>query len=126
MSKIRGKNTKPELVVRSYLHQKGFRYRLHVKRLPGKPDLVLTKHKALVFVHGCFWHGHEGCKYFRIPKSNVEYWSNKIHANIERDRVVEKALQVMGWNVIVLWECELKKDPNERLDLLVQQIKMRQ
>jgi DNA mismatch endonuclease, patch repair protein len=108
MSRIKGKNTKPEMLVRRFLHAHGFRYRLHVKDLPGKPDIVLPKYKTVIFVHGCFWHGHEGCKYYVVPKTKTEWWLNKINGNIANDEKAMKALQDKGWKVITLWECELK------------------
>lgn len=109
MSHIRSKNTKPEQLVRQALWHKGFRYRLHVKDLPGKPDIVLPKYKAAIFINGCFWHGHEGCKDFVIPKSNTTFWLEKIGKNKERDAKDETALTSAGWKVITIWECELKK-----------------
>lgn len=108
MSQIKGKNTKPEMLVRQFLHANGFRYRLHVKDLPGKPDIVLPKYKTVIFVHGCFWHGHEHCRYYVIPKTRTDWWLNKINTNIANDRKAEIALQSQGWNIITLWECELK------------------
>lgn len=108
MSQIRSKNTKPELVVRKYLFANGFRYRLHSKTLPGKPDIVLPKYRTVIFVHGCFWHGHEGCKYFVLPKTKADWWLNKITRNKELDIEHNKELRLNGWNVIVLFECELK------------------
>lgn len=108
MSHIRGKDTSPEIKVRKYLHSKGFRYRIHVKALPGKPDLVLKKYNTVIFINGCFWHGHSGCKYAHIPKSNEEYWSAKINSNIERDLCNIEKLQKIGWNVITIWTCQLK------------------
>ena len=108
MSRIKGKNTKPEMLVRKFLHAQGFRYRLHVKDLPGKPDIVLPKYKTVIFVHGCFWHGHEGCKYYIVPKTKTEWWLNKIGGNIANDEKAAKALQDLEWNIITLWECELK------------------
>ncbi|MNK29888.1 Very short patch repair protein [compost metagenome] len=122
MSKIKSKNTAPEMIVRRYLHNKGFRYRLHDKKLPGKPDLILPKYKAVIFVHGCFWHGHEGCKYYRIPKSNTDYWIEKIEGNILRDQDKQQLLRDMGWRVIVIWECELKQDSEHRCLELIEQI----
>lgn len=122
MSKIRSKNTLPEMIVRKYLHSKGFRYRLHDKKLPGKPDIVLPKYKTAIFIQGCFWHGHEGCKYHRIPKSNTEYWSGKICRNVSRDQLNQKALRESGWNVILVWECELKRDASARCMELEKQI----
>lgn len=109
MSCIKGKGTKPEEIVRKYLFSQGFRYRKNDKRLPGTPDIVLPKYKTVIFVNGCFWHGHEGCKYFVWPKNNAEFWKNKIESNISRDRKKTKALEEQGWNVIIVWECELKK-----------------
>lgn len=108
MSRIKGKDTKPELVVRKFLYSKGFRYRLHDKRLPGKPDIVLPKYKTVIFINGCFWHGHEGCKYFVVPKTRTEWWVEKISKNIYNDQKNMNSLIEMGWKVIVLWECELK------------------
>lgn len=109
MSHIRSKDTKPEQLVRQALWHKGFRYRLHVKDLPGKPDIVLPKYKTVIFVNGCFWHGHKGCKDFVIPKSNTAFWLEKIGKNKERDAKDETALKSAGWKVITIWECELKK-----------------
>lgn len=108
MSSIHGKNTKPELTVRRYLWHNGFRYRLNNPRLPGHPDLVLRKYRTCIFVNGCFWHGHEGCKYFRMPKTNVDFWTKKINRNRERDKQEQQLLAKMGWHVISIWECELK------------------
>lgn len=104
------------------MHSKGFRYRLHDKKLPGKPDLILPKYKTAVFIHGCFWHGHEGCKYYRIPKSNKDYWIKKIEGNVARDQKRKQSLQDMGWKVIVVWECELKQDSVRRCFELIKQI----
>ena len=114
MSRIRSKDTKPEILVRSYLFSKGLRFRKNDKRYPGSPDIVLPKYKTMVFVHGCFWHLHDGCRYARIPKSNVEYWEKKLYRNKERDEHNQKELEEMGWNVITVWECELKKDKREK------------
>jgi len=108
MSQIKGKNTKPEILVRKFLFSKGFRYRLHVKNLPGKPDIVLPKYKTVIFVHGCFWHGHEGCKYFVVPKTRTEWWLNKINTNKANDQKAIALLQKSNWKIITLWECELK------------------
>lgn len=113
MSQIRGKNTKPEEIVRKYLFSQGFRYRKNDPRLPGKPDIVLPKYKTVVFVNGCFWHGHEGCRYFVWPKNNAEFWKAKISDNIQRDAQCIHLLKAQGWNVIVIWECELKKANRE-------------
>lgn len=110
MAKIRGKDTKPEKIVRSLLHQMGFRFRLHNKMLPGKPDICLPKHETVIFVHGCFWHNHTKCKGGRLPKSNLEYWQPKIQRNVERDKMRQRSLRKLGWKVIVIWECELKAE----------------
>lgn len=110
MSRIRAKDTKPEELVRKYLFAQGFRYRKNDRRLPGKPDVVLPKYHTVIFVNGCFWHMHEGCKYFVWPKSNTDFWQKKILTNAERDIKEQTELQRLGWNVIVVWECELKKD----------------
>lgn len=109
MSRIHGKNTKPEELVRKYLFSQGFRYRKNDARLPGKPDIVLPKYKTVIFVNGCFWHGHEGCKYFVWPKNNEDFWKEKIGGNIQRDSRNHQLLTEQGWNVITIWECELKK-----------------
>ena len=109
MSRIRSKDTKPEMLVRKFLHKSGFRYRLHVKDLPGKPDIVLPKYKTVIFVHGCFWHGHEGCKYYVVPKTKTEWWVDKINRNKTIDAQSISSLQSTGWNVVEIWECELKK-----------------
>ena len=113
MSAIRGKNTKPEMIVRRGLWKRGFRYRLNYKRLPGHPDLVLRKYKTCIFINGCFWHGHEGCKYYTVPKTNTEFWVNKVQRNKERDERVKHELNAMGWNCITVWECELKPAKRE-------------
>lgn len=125
MSRIAGKDTKPEELVRKYLFSKGFRYRKNVRKLPGTPDLVLPKYRTVIFVNGCFWHGHEGCKYFVWPKSNAEFWRQKIETNISRDRRKEAQLRDMGWNVMIVWECELhpskKQATLERLESQLRQ-----
>lgn len=110
MSQIRGKNTKPELAVRSALHRLGFRFSLHRSDLPGKPDLVLPKYHAAIFVHGCFWHRHKGCKLAYSPKTKQEFWQQKFSNNVDRDKHNLDALTELGWNPIVIWECEIKKD----------------
>ena len=122
MSGIRSKDTKPEMTVRKYLHAKGFRYRLHTRDLPGSPDLVLPKYKTAILVHGCFWHRHPGCRYTTTPASNVEHWDQKFRANTERDARKQAALEAAGWRVIVVWECELRRDAPERLERLRNEI----
>ena len=119
MSRIKGKNTKPEDIVAKYLFAHGFRYRRNVKTLPGTPDIVLKKYKTVIFVNGCFWHAHEGCRYFVLPEENREFWNEKLLRNRERDAEKQKQLQELGWNVIVIWECELKDNKiKETLDTL--------
>lgn len=108
MSSIRGKDTWPERTLRSLLFAKGFRYRLHASKLPGSPDLVLPKYRAVVFVHGCFWHRHKDCRYATIPRTNMEFWRQKFQANVDRDRRHIEALGTLGWRVAVVWECALK------------------
>lgn len=108
MSHISGKETKPEILVRKYLFSQGFRYRKNVKYLPGTPDIVLPKYKTVIFVHGCFWHGHPGCKKSKLPATNTEFWKNKISGTVDRDKVKEKKLKELGWKVLTVWECELK------------------
>ena len=108
MSRIRSKDTKPEMLVRKFLHKNGFRYRLHVKDLPGKPDIVLPKYKTVIFIHGCFWHGHEGCKYYVVPKTRTEWWLEKIGTNSDNDLRAEERLLKLGWKIVKIWECELK------------------
>ena len=110
MSQIRGKDTKPEELVRKYLFSQGFRYRKNDSRLPGKPDIVLPKYRTVIFINGCFWHKHEGCRFFVWPKNNADFWRKKILSNVERDQRNYTELQQMGWNIIVVWECELKKE----------------
>ena len=126
MSRIAGKDTKPEELVRKYLFSKGFRYRKNVRKLPGTPDLVLPKYRTVIFVNGWFWHGHEGCKDFVWPKSNAEFWRQKIETNISRDRRKEAQLRDMGWNVMIVWECELRLPKRqvtlERLENQLRQI----
>ena len=107
MRQIRSTNTKPEMIVRSLLHKHGYRFRLHRKDLPGKPDIVLQKYRTVIFVHGCFWHRHHNCKYASIPKSNVEYWISKFKKNANRDSEIYNMLRNLDWNVIIVWECEL-------------------
>ena len=119
MAAIHGKDTKPEMLVRKFLFSCGFRYRLNHPRLPGHPDLVLRKYRTVIFVNGCFWHGHEGCKYFRLPKTNIDFWKNKIERNKERDKKEQCQLAAMGWHCITVWECQLKpKVRNQTLESL--------
>lgn len=123
MSQISGKDTKPEMIVRKFLHSNGFRYRLHAKDLPGKPDLALPKYNTVIFVHGCFWHAHEDCKYFKIPQTRTEWWKEKLFGNKERDENNIEELKERGWEVIVVWECELKSDRKMTLVKLIEKIK---
>ena len=111
-SRIKSGNTKPEIVVRSLLHNMGYRLRLHRKNLPGKPDIVLPRYKSVIFVHGCFWHRHKGCKNATSPKTKIIFWREKFKANVEWDRKVQKELKSMGWSIQIIWECELS-DPEE-------------
>lgn len=122
MSMIKGKNTKPEIIVRKFLFSNGLRYRVNVKDLPGKPDIVLKKYNTIVLVNGCFWHGHEDCSIAHIPKSRVEWWQEKITKNKERDKLVYQQLKQLGWDLILIWECQLKKGKREEtlLNLLCQ------
>ena len=113
MSRIKATETKPEILVRKFLFSQGFRYRKNVSNLPGKPDIVLKKYKTVIFVNGCFWHGHENCHYFKLPKSNIDFWENKINGNKKRDAEICKKLTDNGWNCITVWDCELKKDKRE-------------
>ncbi len=115
MAGIRGENTQPELIVRKYLFNKGFRYRLHNKRLTGKPDLVLPKYRSVVFIHGCFWHRHPGCKYAYTPKSNRVFWKKKLVSNVLRDKEVRKRLRKEGWCVHVIWECQFRERDLKKL-----------
>jgi DNA mismatch endonuclease (patch repair protein) len=114
MSRIRSKDTKPEILVRKFLFARGFRYKLHDKTLPGKPDLVFPKYKTVIFVHGCFWHGHEGCKYFVIPKTRRKWWVEKINRNKHLDAEHTRELKTMGWNIITIFECRLKPRDRDR------------
>lgn len=111
MAGIRGKDTKPELVLRRGLHALGFRYVLHNRKLPGSPDLVFPKHHAVVFVHGCFWHRHEGCRYASVPSTRPDFWREKFERNVERDRNAMRLLRHHGWRVAVVWECAMRRDP---------------
>lgn len=114
MSCIHGKDTKPEEIVRKYLFSKGFRYRKNDKKLPGSPDVVLPKYRTVIFVNGCFWHGHDGCKYFVWPQNNADFWHRKIETNTERDVRKRKQLEDAGWNVIVIWECQLRSEKRSK------------
>ena len=110
MSRIKATNTKPEMLVRKFLHAQGFRYKLHDKKLPGKPDIVFPKYKTIIFIHGCFWHGHDNCRYFVIPKTRTEWWMTKINTNKANDEKAITALKKNGWKIINVWECDLKAD----------------
>jgi len=123
MSKIRSKDTKPELIVRKYLFSKGFRYRIHDKKLPGSPDIVLKKYNTVIFVNGCFWHGHKDCRYYIIPKTRTEWWQDKINRNINRDIKNYSKLKLMGWNIVEIFECQImKKVKDETLNNLAIQL----
>ena len=125
MSRIRGKNTKPEILVRKGLHARGFRFRLHNKKLPGSPDIVLPKYGVAIMVNGCFWHGHKGCRYATKPKTNIEFWETKIARNRHRDEVTTAHLEALGWTAITIWECELRNSSqlDDRLDALAEGIR---
>lgn len=120
MSGIRGRDTKPEIVVRKYLHALGMRFRLAPKNLPGKPDIVLPKYRTVVFVHGCFWHRHPNCQYTTTPKSNAEFWQTKFASNVKRDALVQEKLIAMGWHVLVVWECQTSKGDLDALVATIQ------
>ena len=120
MGRIHSADTKPEMVVRSFLHRNGFRFRLHIKSLPGTPDIVLPKYKTVIEVRGCYWHRHDGCKKTTTPSTNTEFWQKKFAENIARDKRVEDELQKLGWRVIILWECELNN--KNKLDDIVMQL----
>jgi DNA mismatch endonuclease (patch repair protein) len=123
MSRIKGKNTKPEILVRKFLFSKGFRFRLHVKDLPGKPDIVLPKYKTVIFINGCFWHGHENCRYFVIPKTRTDWWLNKIYGNKQKDGENFIQLSQIGWKIVTIFECELKRDKlNNTLNRLLDEL----
>ena len=116
MSRIKGKDTKIEVEVRKYLFSKGYRFRKNDKRYPGKPDIVLPKYHVAIFVHGCFWHRHEGCKDATIPKTRTEFWLEKFDKNVKNDQIKQEKLRALGWKVIVIWECELKRSFQETMD----------
>lgn len=122
MSRIRGTNTSIEVMVRKYLFRNGFRYRKNVTALPGKPDIVLPKYKTVIFVHGCFWHRHEGCRYATTPSSNSEYWQLKFHRNIENDIRHSQELSDLGWNIIIIWECELKNSFDDTMGRVIENL----
>lgn len=118
MRAVKGQNTAPEMIVRRLLHKQGFRYRLHVKDLPGKPDIVFPRKKKAIFIHGCFWHGHDCLRGNRVPKTNQEYWIAKVHKNVQRDQRTMAALSEEGWKILILWECDLK-NTQSLMDVLV-------
>ena len=120
MSAIKSKNTKPEIAVRKLLHSMGYRFRLHRKDLPGSPDIVLPKYKTVIFVHGCFWHRHENCKYASTPKTRKEFWKKKFQSNIKRDLEIQEKIKNLGWQSVIIWECEIKN--NEKLEKLFRKI----
>lgn len=122
MSKIRSKDTKIEIQVRHWLYHKGIRYRKNYKKVYGKPDIAITKYKIAIFVHGCFWHGHEKCKYYHLPKSRMEYWQEKIEKNKIRDQVNIEKLKNIGWHVFIIWECQVKKDFDRNINALYDDI----
>lgn len=119
MAKIRSKNTKPELTLRSNLHKLGYRFRIHRKDLPGNPDIVLPKYKTVIFVHGCFWHFHKNCKEGRIPNTNSELWEKKFERNITKDKTNQNECRNLGWKVIVIWECEIEKNLDQTLNKIL-------
>jgi DNA mismatch endonuclease (patch repair protein) len=125
MGKIAGKDTKPEILIRKWLFAKGFRYRKNDKRLPGTPDIVLPKYRTVIFIHGCFWHSHEGCKKSKLPETAKEFWAQKINQNQVRDRTSHENLEAVGWQVIVIWQCEIssRAKQKEKLEWLVERIK---
>ena len=123
MSRIKGKDTKIEVEVRKYLFSKGYRFRKNDKRYPGKPDIVLPKYHVAIFVHGCFWHRHEGCKDATTPKTRTEFWLEKFDKNVKNDQIKQEKLRELGWKVIVIWECEIKKDLVKTMEWLEQEIK---
>lgn len=122
MAGIKGKNTKPERIIRTALHSRGYRFRLHDKNLSGKPDVVLKKYKTVIFVHGCFWHGHSDCRLFTVPKTRTEFWLTKINGNIERDCRQVAELNGAGWRVLIIWECAIKNKSSEEITFVLDQI----
>ncbi len=123
MSKIRSKNTRPEKVLRSALFRLGYRYRIHAKQLPGKPDLVLPKYHAVIFVHGCFWHQHKGCREGRVPSTNSEFWKDKLNRNSERDAANIKHLKKLKWQVLTIWECEIERQLEKTVKRVISRLK---
>ena len=124
MSSVRNKNTNPELLLRKTLWRNGFRYRVNDKRLPGKPDIVLPKYRTAIFIHGCFWHGHSGCNFYRVPKTNSDFWAAKVANNQERDQIVWRQLEAKGWSVIIVWECQLKKTAlNDTVMMVIEELR---
>lgn len=123
MSRITGRNTKPEILLRSLLHRAGFRFRLHAKDLKGRPDIVLPKYRMAIFVHGCFWHRHAGCRNATIPATRIEFWTAKFDGNVERDSRNAAALEEAGWTVITVWECDLKSNPNSVVAMISEAIR---
>jgi len=123
MSKIRSKNTKPELLVRSLLFKNGYRFRIHRRDLPGAPDIVLKKYKAVIFVHGCFWHYHAGCRDGKVPKTNTKFWKEKLDRNVTKDKKHQNELNDKGWKVLVIWECEIKREPHIVLKRLLAELR---
>ena len=126
MSQIKGRNTRPEKKLRSLLHQNGLRFRIHDNRLPGHPDIVLPKYRSIIFVHGCFWHRHPGCRYASVPESHGDFWNEKFSQNVERDRKNLTLLKKMGWYTIIVWECELKKDASAVVKKILMLLRDRQ
>jgi DNA mismatch endonuclease (patch repair protein) len=124
MKKVSGKNTNPEITVRKLLHRMGYRFRLHPLNLPGKPDIVLPKYKKIILIHGCFWHGHEGCKRSQLPNTNRDFWRDKISKNKDRDKIVIEKLKRLGWSILIIWDCEIRKrnlaDLEEKLEKFLQ------
>lgn len=118
MSKIRSKDTKPEKILRSKLFKEGFRFRVHKKDLPGKPDIVLPKYNTIIFVHGCFWHYHKDCREGRIPDTNSKFWKEKLYKNVEKDKKHQEACKKLGWKVLVIWECEIEKELSSIMKLI--------
>lgn len=122
MSRIKGKNTKPEILLRQLLHREGYRFRLHAPDLPGKPDIVLRKYKTVIFVHGCFWHRHADCPGATTPKTRTDFWIEKFQGTVNRDRLKQAELEALGWRVLTVWECELRSDPATALNAVKQQL----